>query len=59
MPRLLHILTRPEDPLARESVCTHEAKPDLEIEVVDLTVPRPDYDRLVERVFAADAVVVW
>jgi hypothetical protein len=59
MPRVLHILTQPEDALARESARAHEVNGTVDIDVLDLTVPDPDYARLVERLFAADAVIVW
>ena len=29
------------------------------IELVDLTVPEPDYEKLLDKIFAADSVQVW
>jgi hypothetical protein len=55
----LHILTRPDDPTARAVVEAQQQDPDLKVEVADLTVPRPDYDALVEAIFQADSVAVW
>jgi hypothetical protein len=59
MRTVLHILTRPEDALARAVIGCQASEPDLAVEVVDLTQPRPDYDALVEKIFAADSVGVW
>lgn len=57
MPRLLHILTKPDDSFARDVIARQE--PNFETEVVDLTVREPDYDQLLEAVFKADSVQVW
>lgn len=59
MRTLLHILTRPDDPLAAEILARQARQPEVRVEVVDLTLPEPDYGALVEKVFAADAVAVW
>jgi hypothetical protein len=56
---LLHILTKPDDTLARELVSAQSAQPENRVEVVDLTQPQPDYTVLVEKIFAADSVAVW
>ena len=59
MPKLLHILTQPEDKLAAEIIAKQESTPDNKIEVVDLTQPDADYKKLLEKIFDADSVQVW
>lgn len=59
MTRILHVLTRPDDALSTELRALEAARPDTEVEVVDLNVESPDYAGLVERIFAADSVVSW
>lgn len=59
MPTILHILTHPADPLTEQIIAAQQAEPDARIEVVDLRQPAPDYQQLLERIFAADAVQVW
>jgi len=56
---LLHILTRPNDPLAEEVVCEQRNQPGQEVRVADLTQPEPDYARLLEEIFQADSIAVW
>ena len=56
---LLHILTRTEDALAQEVIREQTALRELELDVADLTTSTPDYDLLLKRILAADAVVVW
>ena len=60
MARIIHILTREDDPLpaiiiAAQETSGHEAR------VVDLTEvdPNGDYSILLEEIFAADSVQVW
>jgi len=55
----LHILTRPDDALARGVIATLGKHPDAQLKVVDLAVPQPDYAKLLEEIFAADSVAVW
>jgi hypothetical protein len=55
----LHILTRPEDSLAREIIARQKSEPQIGIDIVDLTKPRPDYAGLLEKIFAADSVETW
>ena len=55
----LHILTRPDDPTAAQVIAAQRQRPDLEINVVDLSRPEPDYRALLREIFAADAVAVW
>jgi hypothetical protein len=59
MPRVLHIVTRPEDALAREIIARQREKQRDGIEIVDLTKPQPDYGQLLEKIFAADSVESW
>jgi len=59
MRTILHILTRPEDELAHDLMERQRALPATMIEVVELTHHDPDYDALVERIFAAQSVEVW
>ncbi len=59
MPRLLHILTRPDDSLARELIALQQSAADNDVQVVDLTLPDPDYKALLEKIFAADSVQSW
>jgi hypothetical protein len=56
---LLHILTAPPPPFVQELIAQQRAEPGAEVEVADLTVPAPDYARLVEAIFAADSIAVW
>jgi hypothetical protein len=60
MPRVLHILTRPEDSLAREVIARQQREGGGdEIEIVDLTTAHPDYGELLNKVFAAQSVECW
>ena len=59
MPRVLHILTRPDDALARELIARQKSVAENEVEVVDLTVGEPDYKELAGKIFAADSVESW
>ncbi|MGA2750996.1 MAG: hypothetical protein ABSG59_19685 [Verrucomicrobiota bacterium] len=58
MERVLHILTRPQDDLARSLIACQQSA-GKKTEVVDLTAPRPDYGQLLEKIFAADSVECW
>jgi hypothetical protein len=60
MARVIHILTREDDPLpagiiAAQETIGHETR------VIDLTEvdPNGDYSILLEEIFAADSVQVW
>ncbi len=60
MARIIHILTREDDPLpvgiiAAQETIGHETR------VIDLTEvdPNGDYSILLEEIFAADSVQVW
>jgi len=55
----LHILTKPNDTLTVGVMETQQKRPDVQVEVVDLTGPEPDYIKLLEAIFAADSIAVW
>jgi hypothetical protein len=59
MPTVLHILTQSQDALPQSFLAAQQASDLVRVEVVDLTQPDPDYDNLLERIFAADSVAVW
>ncbi len=60
MPKTLHILTRPTDALSEEIISEQGALEKApEIRRFDLTAETPDYDRLLNEIFAADSVQVW
>ena len=59
MPGILHILTKPEDALVRAIIAEQSRQPGTDVRVADLTQPQPDYEALVEEIFAADSVEVW
>jgi hypothetical protein len=56
---LLHILTRPDDALAREIIVRQQGGGEDKTVVADLTQPRPNYKELLENIFAADSVQMW
>jgi hypothetical protein len=56
---LLHILTRPDDGLAREIITRQQSGGENKTIVVDLTKPQPDYKQLLENIFAAESVQIW
>jgi hypothetical protein len=59
MNHLLHVITRPEDPLPGAVIAAQQKDPALEVRVVDLTQGEPDYALLLEEIFRADSVSVW
>ena len=59
MRTILHILTRSEDELVREIIRAQQSLPQVTVVVVDLTKTEPDYNELVDRIFAAGSVGVW
>jgi hypothetical protein len=59
MPRVLHILTRPDDALPCELMAWQKNAAGDKVEVVDLTLPEPDYKALLRKVFAAESVQSW
>ena len=58
MRTILHILTRTDDELTRQLIERQRALPETTVEVVSLVSESPDYDQLVDRIFAADSVSV-
>jgi hypothetical protein len=59
MRTILHILTRPDDALAREIIAQQQTGGENRLVVEDLTKLQPDYKRLLENIFAAESVQVW
>ncbi len=59
MRKVLHILTKPDDALAREMIRRQQENGENETLVSDLTMPQPNYKQLLENVFAADSVEAW
>jgi hypothetical protein len=59
MRRVLHILTRPDDVLPQELKTRQKKMAGTKVEVVDLTLPEPDYKALLEKIFAAESVESW
>jgi hypothetical protein len=59
MRSVLHILTRPEDTLARELIALQKNIAENKVDVADLTLPEPDYKALLEKIFAADSIESW
>lgn len=61
MKQVLHILTRKDDELARAVMEKQRSLVDAEVlmETADLTVEKPDYTALLEKIFKADSVSVW
>ena len=55
----LHILTKPDDEFARQIIEIPKNDPGQGMEVFDLTILDPDFDRLLEKIFTADSVIVW
>jgi len=59
MRKILHLLTRPADSLASDVIVLQRDQPQVEVTVVDLTAPQPDYAQVLEEIFKADSVEVW
>ena len=59
MRQILHILTKADDALARQMIEEQKANSHKNIEIVDLTQAKPNYDELVRKIFDADSVAVW
>jgi hypothetical protein len=59
MRRVLHILTRPDDALARELSARQKCDAGNKVETVDLTQPEPDYKALLGKIFEADSIETW
>jgi hypothetical protein len=60
MARIIHILTRENDPLPASIIAAQETAGH-ETRIIDLTEvdPNGDYSILLEEIFAADSVQVW
>jgi len=58
MRTILHIFTRPEDELTRATIECQRALPQTKVEIVSLTGDTPEYEMLVEKIFAADSIAV-
>jgi hypothetical protein len=59
MRALLHILTKSNDAVAAEIIEEQRRHADQKVNAMNLTTPEPDYDLLLEAIFAADVVAVW
>jgi hypothetical protein len=59
MALVLHILTRPDDALAREIIARQRETQPNSIEIADLTIRQPDYADLLAKIFAAESVETW
>jgi hypothetical protein len=59
MRAILHILTKPEDSLARDIVARQKDLPDCSVETFDLCSPDLDYPALLEKILTADSIAVW
>lgn len=58
MRRILCIVTPPGDPLTDRVISAQQAEPDCTVEVYHLGAS-PDYEKLLDAIFAADSVQVW
>lgn len=59
MARILHILTRTDDQLAKGVVDCQKASAIDQVETADLTQEDVDYHKLLEDIFEADSIQVW
>ncbi len=59
MRRVLLVITHSLDPLNDVVTGVERTLPGMEVDVVDLTVEKPDYKGLLDSIFAADSVQVW
>ena len=59
MRTILHIVTRAEDALSRDIIEQQRGLADVQMDVVDLTTSAPDYNALLEKIFAADSIEVF
>ena len=56
---VLHIITRTEDAFAHDIIARQRLRPECSVQVVDLSQGEPDYDQLLDAIFAADSIQVW
>ncbi len=60
MQKILHIVTRTDDSLAAKVIdYQRQETTGVQIDVIDLTQGTPDYQALLEEIFAADSIQVW
>ncbi len=59
MRHILILQTKTLEPLNDIVIAAQQNLAESTVEVVDLTVERPDYAPLVDKIFAADSVQVW
>lgn len=59
MRTILHVLTPNATADVHEIIARQREQSEYEVQVVDLTESTPDYDRLLELIFAASSVQVW
>jgi hypothetical protein len=56
---VLHIVTCADDALAAQVIAAQRRQPELEVKAVKLNEPGPNYENLLEEIFAANSVTVW
>ncbi len=59
MRQILHIMTTANDILPQKIISHQQQSTDLQLKIVDLTQPEPDYQALLEDIFKADSINVW
>jgi len=59
MPLILQIVTQTDDHFAIDVMEEEQKQAGAEVRKFDLTASEPDYDRLLEELFKADAIHVW
>jgi hypothetical protein len=59
MRSILHIQSDTTDARAEAAIAAQRALADVRVDVVDLRPGTPDYNALLDCIFAADAVAVW
>jgi len=59
MPRILHILTQPAEPIIEQLIHNQKASPTNEVVVVSLDEENPDYQQLLHEVFQSDSIQCW
>jgi hypothetical protein len=59
MRTILHIKSATTDALAEKVISTQLADKKQRVQIVDLNVDEPDYQSVLEQIFAADSVAVW
>ncbi len=59
MRKVLCILTPSGDTLSKTVVSSEKELSDCAVETFNLTVPEPDYEKLLDAIASADSVQVW